>query len=221
MANQQHSRLGQVLLAKGLITDTQLNAAIQLQAGSGKRLGEILIEQGHLSSRQLARSLSRQNRLRLAAALAAALLAPFQPILAAQRPIADHSQGLATGLQPLSEQQMRAISAQGLDDLPLQLLHAESGHGTPVAQRLSKLLRPILDSLEAETSVHDIRYDTEQLSSTLNADGSLNVRLPSSIGELRFDNIRVTGAPRSQSLGSLSLHDIDLSRASLKIKFHP
>ena len=55
---------------------------------------------------------------------------------------------------------------------------------------------------------------------SFNADGSVNVRLPSSIGELRFDNIRVAGAPQGQSMGSISLHDIDLSQASLKISLH-
>ena len=66
----------------------------------------------------------------------------------------------------------------------------------------------------------DVQYDTSKLTSVINADGSVNVRLPSSIGELRFDNIRVAGAPQGQSFGSLSLHDIDLSQASLKISLH-
>ncbi len=219
MANQQHSRLGQILLTKGLINQAQLDTAIQAQADSGKRLGEILVERGHLSNRQLRHSLSKQSRLRLVATLVAALLTPLQPLLAAQRLSSDNQIAAAQGLSPLSEEQLRAVSAQGLaDGLPLLLLQAESGNGTPSTEQLSSLLRPLFDILEAQTSLHDVRYDPDQLSSMLNADGSLNVRLPSSIGELRFDNIRVAGAPSSQTLGSLSFHNIDLSGASLKIQ---
>lgn len=49
--------------------------------------------------------------------------------------------------------------------------------------------------LEAETSTRDVQYHTDQLSSLINPDGSGEVRLPSSIGELQFDNIRAGGAP--------------------------
>lgn len=79
---------------------------------------------------------------------------------------------------------------------------------------------PVLNGLETETSFKDARYDIDKISSAINPDGSLNLRLPSSIGELRFDNVRVTGAPRGQNFGSLSQHDIDPSQASLKISLH-
>ena len=114
---------------------------------------------------------------------------------------------------------MRAAAAQGLEDgLPLLLMQAESNKGTSTPKQLSSWLPPILDILEAQTSLHDIRYDTDQLSTSLNADGSLNVRLPSSIGEVRFDDIRVAGAPSSRSFGCISLQNIDLSGSSLKIQ---
>ncbi|WBH85532.1 hypothetical protein PALA14_05687 [Pseudomonas aeruginosa] len=51
MSNQQHSRLGQILINKGLISAAQLDAAIQAQLSNHKRLGETLIEQGLLSER--------------------------------------------------------------------------------------------------------------------------------------------------------------------------
>ena len=57
MATQQNSRLGQILLNKGLISADQLAHAIQLQASSHKRLGEILIELGLVSDRQLSKAL--------------------------------------------------------------------------------------------------------------------------------------------------------------------
>ncbi|MNO03970.1 hypothetical protein D3C81_2248370 [compost metagenome] len=55
------------------------------------------------------------------------------------------------------------------------------------------------------------------MTSAVNPDGSVNLRLPSSIGELRFENIRVAGSPQNRSFGSLTLNNIDLSQASLKI----
>ena len=116
---------------------------------------------------------------------------------------------------------MSSVSAQGLDDV-LQGLFAQAGSddGLDVVGKLSKLVLPVLSSLEAETSMKDVQYDTSKLTSVINADGSINVRLPSSVGELRFDNIRVAGASRGQSFGSISVHDIDLSQASLKISLH-
>ncbi|HBX56064.1 hypothetical protein [Pseudomonas sp. UBA2684] len=226
MSNPQHSRLGQILINKGLINRAQLDSAIQLQLTSQKRLGEILIEQGLLSERQLKKALSKQSNLRVAATLVAALLSPFQlasaDIQRLQPTSSTSRQETPRGLQPLSDLEMSSVSAQGLDDaLQGLFMQAESGNGVDTVSQLAKLVMPVLNSLEAETSLKDVHYDTSKLSSTINPDGSVDVRLPSSIGELRFDNIRVAGAPQGQSFGSLSLHDIDLSQASLKISLRP
>lgn len=224
MSSQQHSRLGQILINKGLINRGQLDAAIQLQLTSKKRLGETLIEQGLLTERQLKKALSKQSNLRLAATLIAALLSPFQLASAntsSEQPSAFSQEHAPRGLRPMSDTEMSGVSAQGLDDV-LQGLFAQAGSddGLDVVGKLSKLVLPVLSSLEAETSMKDVQYDTSKLTSVINADGSINVRLPSSVGELRFDNIRVAGASRGQSFGSISVHDIDLSQASLKISLH-
>jgi len=221
MPSQQNSRLGQILVTKGLITSHQLDKAIQLQLTNGLRLGETLIQQGWLSERQLGRALKKQNNLRLAATLVAALLSPFQLASAdvqRQAPTSITRHEVPKGLKPLSDREMSDVSAQGFDDTLQELLvSAESGDGVGAIKQLSRLVMPVVDSLDAETSLHDVQYDTAHASSSLNPDGSINVRLPSSIGEVRFDNIRVAGAPKTQSMGSLSLQNIDLSQASLKI----
>lgn len=223
----QHSRLGQILINKGLITSKQLDEAIKLQLTSKKRLGEILVEQGLVTEKQIHKALRKQTNLRLTATLVAALMMPFQPLLASQRGdlSADivASQNIdALGMQPLSELEMSDVHAQGLEQTLQQVFtSAQNGDGVDTLQQLAKLVMPVLDSLQAEQSMKDVVYDTANMTSTFNADGSINVRLPSSIGEMRFDNIRVAGAPTSQSMGSLVLSDIDLSSASLTIKVRP
>ncbi|MDO8332887.1 MAG: hypothetical protein Q7T02_02805 [Pseudomonas sp.] len=225
MSNNQKSRLGQLLIDKGLVTAAQLDNAIKLQLTSSKRLGEILIEQGVLTERQLCKALKKQTSLRLTATLVAALLSPFQMASAdiqRQTPPSTLSQMQAPrGMQALSDAEMSSVSAQGLNDV-LQGIFAtaESGDGVGTAGQLAKLVLPVLNSLEAETSMHDVQYDTSKMTSIINADGSVNVRLPSSIGELRFDNIRVAGANPGQSFGSVVMQDIDLSQASLRISLH-
>jgi hypothetical protein len=220
MPKHQHSRLGQILINKGLINRKQLDAAIALQLTSQKRLGEILVEQGLLTERQLKKALSKQTNLRLAATLVAALLSPFQIVYAStpDNQAEFSQQDHLSGLRPMSDVEMSEISAQGLDDtLQSLFLQADSGNGLGTVEKLSKLVMPVLSSLDAEVSMKDVQYDISKLSSTFNADGSVNVRLPSSIGELKFDNVRVAGARQGHSFGNLSLHDIDLSQASLKI----
>lgn len=223
MPSHQNSRLGQILISKGLIDHAQLDTAISLQLRNGKRLGETLVELGMLTERQLQRALKKQNNLRLAATLVAALLSPFQlasaDIQRVQSSVSASSrQDAHRGLQPLSDGEMSSINAQGLDEtLQSLFLRAESGDGVASVKQLAKLVMPVLNSLEAETSMTDVHYDTTAVMPQVNADGSVNVRLPSSIGELRFDNIRVAGANAQQNLGDLALSNIDLSKASLKI----
>ncbi|MDF3846422.1 hypothetical protein P3W55_32410 [Pseudomonas citronellolis] len=225
MPNTQNSRLGQILVSKGLISAAQLDQAIQLQLRNGLRLGETLIAQGWVSERQVRQALKKQNNLRLAATLVAALLGPFQlasaDIQRQQVPAISQSHQ-QRGLKPLSDSEMSGINAQGFDEtLQSLFVSAEAGDGVGTMKQLARLVLPVVDSLQAETSMKDVVYDTEHMASSLNPDGSISLRLPSSIGEMRFDNIRVAGAPQSQSMGSLSLQDIDLSQASLHVSMRP
>ncbi|MDR7544870.1 MAG: response regulator [Armatimonadota bacterium] len=56
----QPDRLGELLVANMLITPDQLQQAMAAQARSGKRLGQVLVEQGALSEDDLAWALSHQ-----------------------------------------------------------------------------------------------------------------------------------------------------------------
>ncbi len=69
------SRLGLLLIKKGLITEQQLDDALKVQLTTGKRLGEALIELGMLSERQLQKALKKQSRHRFMAAMMAMIVA--------------------------------------------------------------------------------------------------------------------------------------------------
>ena len=50
--------LGEVLVTRGLVTEAQVAQALQQQAGSGKRLGEVLVDMGALDERGLVDALA-------------------------------------------------------------------------------------------------------------------------------------------------------------------
>ena len=53
-------RLGDVLVEKGLITQSDLDGALMLQRGTGKRLGEVLVDIGAIDWLELAQALAAQ-----------------------------------------------------------------------------------------------------------------------------------------------------------------
>ena len=63
MARPQKVRIGDVLVARKLLSVEQLNAALERQAKSGKKLGRILGEEGFASDDQIAEALGQQLRL--------------------------------------------------------------------------------------------------------------------------------------------------------------
>jgi len=63
--SKQHLRVGEVLLAEGLITEAQLNEALLKQkVEKGKRLGEILIENGDLTEESMLIAMAIKLRMR-------------------------------------------------------------------------------------------------------------------------------------------------------------
>ena len=55
-----YKRLGDLLLSVGLISEADINRALELQKASGKRLGSVLIESGIISEQQLIEALELQ-----------------------------------------------------------------------------------------------------------------------------------------------------------------
>ncbi|OUR92813.1 hypothetical protein A9Q81_15980 [Gammaproteobacteria bacterium 42_54_T18] len=75
-------RIGTLLVDRGLITNDQLQSAIEIQCATHKQLGEILIEQKIITRPQLNRSLRRQKLLRNTIVTALLSIAPFQMVIA-------------------------------------------------------------------------------------------------------------------------------------------
>ena len=53
-------RIGDVLVETGIITEEQLQTALQRQKGSGRKIGETLVDEGFVTEEQIAHALSEQ-----------------------------------------------------------------------------------------------------------------------------------------------------------------
>ncbi|KZY29501.1 MULTISPECIES: hypothetical protein [unclassified Oleiphilus] len=73
----EKTRLGDILLDKGLINETQLNEAIASQQGTDLPLGQILVDKGWLSRRQIDQALKVQSKLRSAIVSSIISLSPL------------------------------------------------------------------------------------------------------------------------------------------------
>ncbi len=221
--SQNKSMLGQLLVRQQLITEEQLASAIALQRKTGQRLGDIFAELNLISQQHIEEALRKQRRLRMAAAIAASLLAPLETYAASALPAAALTASAPVGasgraLRALSEEELGDTSAQGLsDDLVSAVKHAR-GNSLEVVGEMGKLLNPVLGFLEADTTMKNVVYDPSKAAATLNKDGTLTLSLPSSIGEIAFNNIRVRGTEGS-SFGSISIKGIDLTGTSITVGF--
>lgn len=246
--NRHKSQLGQILLGKKLISEEQLVRAIQEQGRTGQRLGEILAAWKVISEVQIRGAIRRQRNLRLAATVAASLLGPLQAYAAvAAAPAAVVAPRLSASersgaLRPLSDDELGEIAAQGRDDDALreQALRSElrlvalagqvgapnalatlahgGGDGVQVLGELTRLFNPLSLLFGAQGSIHDVVYDPANSSAIVNKDGSITLRLPSTIGEIQFHNVRVGVAASGPSLGSIDIRHIDLRGTTIVVK---
>ena len=60
MPRPEKVRLGEILLQQGLLTDTQLQEALDEQRKSGRKLGRVFVEKGFVSEEQISTALARQ-----------------------------------------------------------------------------------------------------------------------------------------------------------------
>lgn len=211
---------GQLLVRHQLVTEEQLRRAMEQQRETGQRLGEIFAEWNLLTQQHVQDILRKQRRVRMAAALIGAIFAPLEAyaaeaVAAAPAAIATPAIPPRSGgaWQPLAEGELDAVTAQGLDDdLVRQVRDQLKRNGVEVIGDLAKLVNPVLGVLDSDVSVHNVVYAPNRAATTINPDGSLTLNLPTTIGEINFNNIRVHGsAPGGPSFGSISIRGIDLT----------
>jgi hypothetical protein len=222
--HQSKSQIGQLLVKKRLISEEQLARAIERQRGTGQRLGDILAEWNLVTHKHVQEALRKQRQVRMAAAIVTAMLAPLEtyavealPAIAASATMLPTRPGGAGGLQALSEDELGDTSAQGLDEeLLLQVREQGKQRSLGVSGDVVKLLNPVLGFLQSDVSMKDVVYDPTMAAAAINRDGSLTLRLPSSIGEISFQNIRVKGSD-GPSFGSIAIKGIDLSGTTITL----
>jgi hypothetical protein len=229
---QDHSKalLGQLLVKQKLISEEQLTQAIEHQRATGQRLGDIFAEWNLITQQHVQEALRKQRHLRMAAAVVTALLAPLEtyaatalPAVAVTAPVvlprSEGSEGILGGMQPLSEEELGATSAQGLNDELVQHVKQQiNNNGLEVIGDLAKALNPVLGFLESDTTMKNVVYDPTKAAATVAKDGTLTLNLPTSIGEISFQNIRVRGS-EGPSFGSISIKGIDLTGTVISLAF--
>lgn len=227
--------LGQLLVKQKLISEEQLTRAIEHQRNTGQRLGDIFAEWNLITHQHVQDALRKQRHLRLAAALVTAMIAPLEtyaaaavPAVAVTAPVVLRSDsgnaagagaGNFSGMQALTEEELSDTSAQGLhDDLVQQVQKQMKDKGVEVIGDLAKVLNPVLGFLESDTTMKNVVYDTSKAAATVGKDGTLTLNLPTSIGEISFQNIRVKGS-EGPSFGSISIKGIDLTGTVIQLAF--
>jgi len=224
---QQKSRLGLLLIEKGLINRRQLDEALRLQSETNLRLGEVMVRQGWLTHRQLQRALKKQSRYRLIAAISAMLLGPLQPFMGSahasveQAPVVSQEElGQRIGMKAMDEEAMGEVTAQGLQngdyDKLVGIINGtvsdQDAGETSVVAAFESLLPGL--NLLTDYEISDVEYhDPNGPRTTLNADGSLSVQVPKRIGQIAFRNLNVLGA-EGPAMGDLFINDIRLTEGS-------
>lgn len=226
---QQKSRLGTLLIHKGLITRQQLDEALNVQAQLGLRLGEVMIQKGWLTEKQLNNALRKQSRYRLIAAMSAILLGPFQPFLSSAHaaedslPVAEESIQ-RTGMKALSELEMASVSGQGvmtnyerLLDIVDSDLKSDEDVAATTLESLASSLIPGTNLLDSDVEISGVEYEPGPRT-TINADGSLDIQLPTNIKQIAFRNVRVAGS-EGQHMGDVIVRDLSFG-AGTSVKIH-
>jgi hypothetical protein len=91
------------------------------------------------------------------------------------------------------------------------------GDGLQVLGDLATLFNPLSRMLNAETTMKDVVYDPANSRATIGKDGSMTLRLPSTIGEISFRNIRVGNAASAPTFGSIDIKNIDLRGTTITV----
>ena len=241
----QKSRLGSLLIRKGLLTQSQLDIALKVQLKTQQRLGEVLVEQGLLTKRQLTKALKKQNRTRVVAAFMAMILGPMSfGAFASHSTSSQSDQATASaqananaksdlndyqGLQSLDDDALDDIQGQGFLQSPseaysalLQQANGEASDELGALDEVASLLNPLASMLDADITVKGVKYNNQKVKQVIHEDGSIELALPSEIEEIAFRDLRVKGADSSRTFGDVVISGIKFSdQSSIKIRIRP
>lgn len=224
---QQKSRLGTLLLHKGLINRRQLDEALTMQSSSKLMLGEIMVRQGWLTERQLNKILKRQSRYRLIAAASAILLGPIQPFVASAHASIETSEISAqianqaparSGMKMMTEEDMGNVTAQGIGENVAYLQDVLNGDATDEKATESSVMatfETVLPGLNLLTDyeISGVEYYEDGPATTINADGSISVQVPKRIAEIAFRDVNFRGS-NGPAMGDLIIKDLRMSEGS-------
>src|SRR5690606_12066486 len=219
----EKSRLGRLLVNRGYVTESQLEAALVEQRQTGRKLGEVLVAQGLISERNLTRTLRHQSCYRYAAAFVAMAVAPLQPAFAVgANPVQQTGTDAAAeqmlqaqrkGLQPLDEGEMSAVSAQGLYQ-DLQALanwtpqtEEREDAGLDTVLTLAKAFSPVWEVLDAKVVIEGVHYGDREPGLSVTGDGGFKLAMPKLVEGVRYEDIRPAGSD-GPTFGTISLTNL-------------
>lgn len=108
---RERPKLGEILVAAGEISETQLHEALERKNRTGRRIGEELVAAGIVSAERLARALGMQRRFMLAAVFTAlvgqANAADVRAHMSVSATVVD-----TVGIRPLHQAQNLVVTAQ-------------------------------------------------------------------------------------------------------------
>ena len=79
------------------------------------------------------------------------------------------------------------------------------------ADQLNRLLESVQNSLTTADGFQALEYDPDKTKAAICVDGSVRLKVPSNLGELRFDGVQIK-ATAPQSYENMDIGDIDLSK---------
>jgi len=232
----QKSRLGSLLIRKGLLTQSQLDTALQVQLKTQQRLGEVLVEQGLLTERQLTKALKKQNRKRIVAAFMAMILGPMSFGAFASHSTSSQSDQASAGAQMDNYQGLKALGDDALDDIQgqgfqspneaftslMQQANGEEGDELGPLDEIASLLNPLSSMLDADITVKGVKYNNSKVKQIIHEDGSIELALPSEIEEIAFRDLRVAGSSSENTFGDVVISGIKFSdQSSIRIRIRP
>lgn len=140
---------------------------------------------------------------------------------------AAHGDEASARLRALNDAELRGVStpiAGPVARPPARSLHRGlfplhglfGGVAGAKGAEMGSVLFPLLGVLNADVTARDVVYGPNGSAPRLNADGSVNLALPASIGELDLQNIRA-GVNDNSNFGSVQIRGIDLSRTVITV----